>query len=520
MAADPPGAERPSRALLLSAFVIATCGLIYELVAGAMASYLLGDSVTQFSLVIGTYLSAMGLGSYLSRYLDRGLLARFVEVELAVALIGGLEAPVLFGLFVWSPAFRWLLYLQIGLIGALVGLELPLLIRILERETSLKELVARVLFLDYIGALAASLVFPLVMLPRLGLFRTSIAFGLINAGVALWTTYLFQAAPAVLRRLRWMSAGVIIILLSVFVAAGPIEARLDANLFADPVVYRAASPYQKIVLTHRDGDTRLFINGALQFSTLDEHRYHESLVHPAMTAVEAPARVLVLGGGDGMAVREVLRYDSVQHVTLVDLDPMITSIFTDRPELSALNRASLSDPRVRVINADAFTYLEGRAAPAPGAQSPSDDVYDVVLVDFPDPNNHGLGKLYTTTFFSMLDRAVAEGGVVAVQATSPMWSPSAFWCIHRTMRHAGWQTRPYHAYVPAFGEWGFVLAGRSSPVRFGPLPEGLRFLDATTRDLLFHFPPDLAERPGPINRLDNQALVQLYEEDWRAMLKR
>lgn len=510
MAAEPASAGRPSRALLLSAFVIATCGLVYELVAGAMASYLLGDSVTQFSLVIGTYLSAMGLGSYLSRYIDRALLARFVEVELAVALIGGLEAPVLFGLFVWSPAFRWLLYLQIGLIGALVGLELPLLIRILERETSLKELVARVLFLDYIGALAASLLFPLVMLPRLGLFRTSIAFGLINAGVALWTTTLFAAAPPVLRRLRWMSISVIGVLVVVFVAAGPIEARLDANLFADPVVYRAASPYQKVVLTHRDGDTRLFINGALQFSTLDEHRYHEALVHPAMTAAEAPARVLVLGGGDGMAVREVLRYDSVRHVTLVDLDPLMTAIFSERPELSALNRGSLSDPRVEVVNQDAFQWLE---AGAPG-------VYDVVLVDFPDPNNHGLGKLYTTTFFRMLDGAVAEGGVIAAQATSPMWSPSAFWCIHRTMRHAGWQTRPYHAYVPAFGEWGFVLAGRSSPTRFGPLPAGLRFLDATTRELLFHFPPDLAERPGPINRLDNQALVQLYEEDWQAMLKR
>ena len=511
-----PG-PRPSRALLLSAFVIATCGLIYELVAGALASYLLGDSVTQFSLIIGTYLSAMGLGSYLSRYLDRNLLSRFVEVELAVALIGGLEAPALFGLFAYSPAFRLLLYGFVAVIGALVGLELPLLIRVLERETSLKELVARVLFLDYIGALAASLVFPLVMLPRLGLFRTSIAFGLINALVGLWTTFQFEAAPSVKLRLRLMAGGVIAVLLSVFAAAGPLEARIDAALFADPVVFSAASPHQKIALTHRGGDTRLFINGALQFSTHDEHRYHESLVHLPMSAAPTRARVLVLGGGDGMAVREVLRYDDVQQVTLVDLDPLITGLFRDREELAALNAGSLRDPRVEVVNDDAFRWLEARAAAPGGPAAP----YDVAIVDFPDPNNHGLGKLYTTTFFAMLRGALGPDGVISVQATSPMWSPAAFWCIRRTMQHAGWQTRPYHTYVPAFGEWGFVLAGREhSPTQFGPLPPGLRFLDPTTRDLLFVFPRDMAEQEGPINRLDNQALVQLYEEDWRAMAKK
>ena len=515
---DSPIGDRPRRALLLSAFVIATCGLIYELVAGALASYLLGDSVTQFSLIIGTYLSAMGLGSYLSRYIDRNLLSRFVEIELAVALLGGLEAPVLFGLFAWSPAFRVLLYALVAAIGALVGLELPLLIRVLERETSLKELVARVLFLDYIGALAASLVFPLVMLPQLGLFRTSISFGVVNALVALWTTFQFDAAPAVKLRLRLMSAAVIALLLSVFAAAGPLERQIDAHLFADPVVFSAASPYQKITLTHRGNDTRLFINGALQFSTFDEHRYHESLVHVPMTASARRGRILVLGGGDGMAVRELLRYPEVEHITLVDLDPLITSLFRDRPELATLNAGSLRDPRVEVINADAFLWVDqwrksqGEAQVAP---------YDVAIVDFPDPNNHGLGKLYSSSFFAMLRALLVPDGVISVQATSPMWSADAFWCIRRTMQHAGWQTRPYHTYVPAFGEWGFVLAGRDhSPTAFGPLPDGLRFLDATTRDLLFHFPADMAEPEGPINRLDNQALVQLYEEDWREMMQK
>ena len=500
------------RVLFLSAFVIATCGLVYELVAGALASYLLGDSVTWFSLVIGTYLSAMGVGSYLSRFLDRALLSRFVEIEVAVALIGGLEAPLLFAGFVYSPGFKALLFVQVFAIGTLVGLELPLLIRILERETTLKELVARVLFLDYIGALAASLAFPLVLVPLLGLFRTSLALGLLNAAVAMGTTFAFEAAPAVKLRLRLMAGGAMVLLGGGLAFAGVAETELQARLFADPVVYREVSAYQRLAVTHRGGDTRLFINGALQFSTVDEYRYHEALVHPAMVAVDAPTRVLVLGGGDGLAVREVLRHPSVESVVLVDLDPAMTRIFRERTELAALNEGALSDPRVRVVNTDAFTWLQaGRDGEAP---------FDVAIVDFPDPNNYGLGKLYTARFYRMLRDALAGHGVAAVQSTSPMYSPSAYWCIARTISHAGLTTRPYHAYIPSFGEWGFVLAARQRSVAFGDLPDGLRFLDRPTLDTLFHFPPDMTVDDGPINRLDNQALVRLYEEDWREMLKR
>ena len=500
------------RVLFLSAFVIATCGLVYELVAGALASYLLGDSVTWFSLIIGTYLSAMGVGSYLSRYLDRALLSRFVEIEVAVALIGGLEAPLLFAGFVYSPAFKALLFAQVFAIGTLVGLELPLLIRILERETSLKELVARVLFLDYIGALAASLAFPLVLVPQLGLFRTSLSVGLLNAAVALGTTFVFEAAPAVKLRLRVLSGGAMGILAAGLVVAGPVETQIEARLFADPVVFHEVSPYQRLAVTHRGGDTRLFINGALQFSTVDEYRYHESLVHPAMVAVDQPRRVLVLGGGDGLAVREILRHEGVEEIVLVDLDPAMTRIFRDRPELSEINAGALSDPRVRVINTDAFTWLQQRQREA--------DHFEVAIVDFPDPNNYGLGKLYTARFYRMLHDALTADGVASIQSTSPMFSPSAYWCIARTVEHAGFTTRPYHAYIPSFGEWGFVLATRQSSLHFGALPEGLSFLDRPTLDTLFLFPPDMRVDDGPINRLDNQALVRLYEEDWRDMLKR
>jgi len=278
-----------SGVLYVSVLAIATSGLVYELCAGALATYLLGNSVTQFSLVIGAYLSAMGVGSYLSRYVERDLLARFVEIELAVALVGGMSAPLLFALFAWSPAFRALLYGLVGLVGIGVGLELPLLIRILERESALKDLVARVMFLDYIGALIASVLFPAVLVPRLGLLRTTLAFGLINALVGLASTAVFGAdTPARTRlRLRAMGIAAVCLLAGAFAGARAWEHRIEADLFADPVVLRAVSPYQHLAVTSREGDTRLFIDGQLQFSTVDEHRYHEALVHPAMASAAA-----------------------------------------------------------------------------------------------------------------------------------------------------------------------------------------------------------------------------------------
>lgn len=499
-----------ARVLFLSTLLIATCGLVYELVAGALASYLLGDSVFQFSTIIGAYLTAMGIGSWLSRYLERDLVARFVEVEIAVALLGGFEAPLLFAGFTYTPGFRAALYVIVTLVGIGVGLELPLLIRILESRTSLKELVARVLALDYAGALAASLLFPLFFLPTVGLLRTSLVLGLVNACVALWTTFLFEAPPHVLARLRILAGGAVVALSLGLGFAGVAEKRMEADLFADPVVMSIQTSYQRLVLTHRDNDTRLFIDGALQFSSVDEYRYHESLVHPPMTAVANPARVLVMGGGDGLAVREILRHPEVTSVVLVDLDPEMTRLFTDRPELAALNGRSLSDPRVTVVNADAFQWVRNYTGPG----------FDVVISDFPDPNNFGLGKLYSLTFYRLLGRIVAPGGAVSVQATSPLFSPHAYGCIIETMREAGYAVRPYHAYVPAFGEWGFALATLGPIATFRPLPEGLRFLNAETLATLFHFPQDLAPAADVVNRLDNQLLVRLYAEDWRDMATR
>lgn len=491
-------------ALFLTVLLIAACGLVYELVAGALSSYLLGDSITQFSTVIGTYLFAMGVGSHLSRYVTRGLAWRFVTVELMVAVIGGFSATALFLAFAWTDSFRLVLYGLVMVIGAMVGLEIPLLMRILRDKYDFRDVVAHVLTFDYLGALGASLVFPIVLVPRLGMVRAALAFGLVNAAVALWSTYLFRDTLPRRRVLQALCVVALAVLGAGMVVAEKITRRAEADIYADPVVFSRDSRYQRIVLTAFRDDLRLFLNGHLQFSSRDEYRYHEALVHPGLAALPGARRVLVLGGGDGLAVREILRYPGVESVTLVDLDPEMTRIFSTHRVLVGLNRGSLNSPRVRVVNADAFVWVRSNR-----------EMFDFVVVDFPDPSNYAVGKLYTTAFYRALQTHLSTDGLMVVQSTSPMFARTAYWSIERTLAASGLRTWPYHLYVPSFGEWGFILAGRADYTVPTVLPSGLRFLTPSSVPPLFQFPADLQPVPAQANRLDNQALVRYYGDEWK-----
>jgi spermidine synthase len=292
-----------ARLLLLTALVIAICGLIYELLAGTLASYLLGDSITQFSIVIGVYLSAMGAGSWLSGQLDREIARRFVEVELAVAVVGGFAAPILFLSFAHLAFFKVVLYGLVATVGTLVGLEIPLLLRVLKDQFAFKDLIARVLTVDYVGALVASLLFPIFLVPRLGMVRTGLTFGLLNAGVGLWSTYLLAAVIPRPRDLRVKAAVILALLLAGVVGSERLTTLAEEGMYADEIIFSKSTPYQRIVITRGRASFQLFLNGNLQFSSADEHRYHEALVHPAMALAQRPRRVLVLGGGDGLAAR-------------------------------------------------------------------------------------------------------------------------------------------------------------------------------------------------------------------------
>ena len=498
-----------SVALFISVLAIAACGLIYELVASALASYLLGDSVLQFSTVIGTYLFAMGVGSWLSRYLARGLVARFIGIELIVGVIGGFSSTILFLAFAYTSAFRLVLYVLVVVIGVLVGLEIPLLMRVLKDRYAFKDVVSNVLTFDYLGALAASLAFPIILVPKLGLVRSAMLFGLVNAAIALWSTFLFAELLGTRRALRGACAVVLALLTIGMTQAKRVTTLAEDNIYADEVIFSRDTRYQHIVLTAWKDDLRLFLNSHLQFSSRDEYRYHEALVHPGLAAVPGARRVLVLGGGDGLAVREILKYPGVELVTLVDLDPEMTRLFATHPLLTRLNDHSLSSPKVHVINADAFVWL--------GENS---DVFDFVVVDFPDPNNYGVGKLYTSAFYRALERHVSRGGLFVVQSTSPLFARQSFWSIVETLKRTGLRTYPYHVYVPSFGEWGFTLAAaRDAPPYAAPtlLPSRLRFLSAPDVAQLFTFPRDMQPVAVEPNHLNDQVLVRYYEKEFDAI---
>lgn len=491
-----------SFALLFSVAVIATCGLVYELIAGALASYLLGDSITQFSLIIGIYLFSMGVGSYISKFVSKRLLATFIQVEFLVGLIGGVSATVLFLSFEHVTSFKLFLFTFVFVIGALVGLEIPLLMRILKDKYEFKDLISRVFTIDYIGALFASILFPLVLAPYLGLMRTGFLFGIFNVAVGLWTLTIFRREIPSSRYLQSGGIAILLLLTMGFAYSGKLMHYTETAKYEDPIIYNKKSPYQKVVIT-KGKDLRLFLNGNLQFSSMDEYRYHEALVHPGMAALDNPEKILVLGGGDGLAVREILKYPSVKKVTLVDLDPLMTKIFTSNELLTDLNENALNSSKVEVINNDAFIWLRENK-----------EQFDFVVIDFPDPSNFSLGKLYSTTFFNLLKGAIKEEGLMVIQSTSPYFARKSFWCVGNTIKSVGLNISPYHAYVPSFGEWGYFISSKKKYQVPDKLISKLKYLNLDTVKKMFHFPPDMDYLKTEVNRLNNQVLVRYFEDEW------
>jgi spermidine synthase len=399
--------------------------------------------------------------------------------------------------------FRVILYALVVCTGALVGLELPLLMRILKDRIEFSDLVSRIFTFDYIGALFASLLFPLLFIPYLGLLRTSFFFGFLNVAVAWIIAYRFREEIRTYTQLKWSAMICLLILAAGFVFSESLTAFSESQTYPDKIVYAKSTPYQRIVLTRSNMDWRLFLNGNLQFSSADEYRYHEALIHPGLSQLHNARHILVLGGGDGMAVREILKYADVADITLVDLDKAMTDLFQSNSALLELNSRALLSPLVTVINTDAFVWIRE-----------NQKVFDFIVVDFPDPSNYSLGKLYSTSFYNELHRALSPEGSLVIQSTSPYVARRSFWIVNETVRRAGLLTQPYHCYVPSFGEWGFVMASKQPLSGAYHLPEGLRFLDNETIKPMFTFPPDMRVGESPYNTLNNQVLVNTFEKEW------
>jgi spermidine synthase len=361
--------------------------------------------------------------------------------------------------------------------------------------------------------LIASVLFPFILIPHAGLIKGGLLAGLANVGVAwvlLWVLY--PEIKRLRRRLLTLTGAATILLGGGLVFADRLADKLDDALFEDPVILSKRTPYQHVAITRWKNDVRLYLNGALQFSTADEYRYHEVLVHPVMSANPLAHRVLILGGGDGMAVRELLKYETIERIDLVDLDPVITDLFRTRPDLSQLSGDALNDSRVHIHNEDAFGYLRD-----------NEGVYDVIIADLPDPNNLSLSKLYTRQFYRLMIKRLNRSGVFVTQAASPFMTRRAFWCIVHTLesvqgRAPGSPTldvRPYTAHVPSFGQWGFIMASQRKldPTSL-EISVSTRFLTTAKLRSLFTFGKDIAEVPTPINRLDDHALARLYRQGY------
>jgi spermidine synthase len=508
---EPPLSPWQVRLLLLTAALSSGVALALEMLLINQASYLTGDAALATGLVVGVFLAAMGLGAWLSQYLasgpepQRGLLQTLVLVELLLAPVCLLGPAALFALFA-AQGPLWLAMVLLSLVlGVLGGMELPLLTRLLERQQQLRTALARVLALDYLGSLVGSLVFPLLLLPSLGLLTSAAVLALVPLGCSLALCCSFAA----LRRWR----GPVAVALPVLAVAGlqlaPLERRIEDSLYDDPVLGRFQSRHQRIVITRRRDDLRLYLDGSLQFSSLDEYRYHEGLVHPAMARHGRPQRVLLLGAGDGLALREVLRWPTVRQVDLVELDAQMLRLARQHPSLRRLNGNSLADRRVRLHVADAFAALSRLPGP-----------YDVVIADFPDPSTQPLARLYSVAFYSRLLRRLAPQGQLVTQASSPFFTPRVMASIRTGLEELGWQAEGYSVTVPSFGPWGFVLARRRGPPRrFAPLPFRGRWVDDRQLAALTALPRDLLPEPGTevrAHRLARPVLVEYQRRGrWR-----
>ncbi|MFT4927896.1 MAG: spermidine synthase [Phenylobacterium sp.] len=517
--ANPTKAESKKEVpvLIFSVFIAGLCSIIYELLIATTSSYFLGDSITQFSLTIGIYMAAMGVGSYCSRLIsDEKLLGQFILAEIVLALLGGASVPILYIVFSTTEYYQFYSLLLTFVLGCLIGLEIPLLSRLMSGYYQLKMNISNIMSIDYFGALIATLLFPFVLLPFMGVFRSSVAFGLMNLTIAMATLWCF--APTIgLKKARilqfyWIFTGLILAVLFIF--SESFIQRWSNQLYTDRIIYQQQTPYQNIVLTRYKQDTRLFLNGNLQFSAMDEYRYHEALVHVPMHYLPRPGKVLLLGAGDGLATRELLKYPSIESITIVDLDPAITQLAKTNPNLLALNQSSLLDPKVKLVHQDAFAFLDRDTG----------NFYDFIIIDLPDPKSTALARFYSKEFYQLVKRHLTHQGVMVTQATSPIYARKAFWSIRNSLTAAGYQqVLPYHINVPSFGEWGFIIATKHAQAPSSLPKEWLkeqqqmnhRFVSHDNWQHYFHFDKDIAAIDVKVSSLDQPEVMKYYLQGWK-----
>ncbi|HPQ21830.1 MAG TPA: polyamine aminopropyltransferase [Saprospiraceae bacterium] len=499
--------------LKLTTFIVGICSILYELLISTSSSYFLGNSVLQFSIIIGFYLASMGVGSYMSRWIQSNKYDAFILIEIILGLVGAFSVPLIYIYFAYADytGFQFFVLLIISIIGILTGLEVPLLTHLLENENKENENLSDVLTYDYLGALIATLAFPFLLIPFMGLYKSSLLVGTINIVVAALVLLKFKDRL----KTKFMTSHVVkivfliifVLMSGMFLLAHQFLNRWNNVIFKHPVVYHTESKYQDIVVTQNRNEMRLYLNGAIQFSSRDEYRYHEALAHPAMQSLHSRKNILVLGGGEGLLVRELLKYNELVTIDLVDLDEKIVDMAKTFEPLVELNNHAFEDPRVTVHIDDAFKFLKSDST-----------YYDLIICDLPDPTTESLARLYSNAFYHLAGSRLRNNGIFVTQATSPDLTPKAFWCIDQTLKDSGFlYTYPYHINVPSFGEWGFIMASRQPiSLRIGnEIP--LRFLSEDMLPAMQFFSIDIRQQGILPNYLDQPILLEYYLEHYRQL---
>lgn len=430
-------------------FATGLSGIVAEYILATLASYFLGDSIVQWALVISLMMFFMGMGSRITKYFKKHIFTYFIFTEFALSLIVSFSALTVYSVSAFSMYTGILIYMLAMLTGLLIGMELPLAVRLNEDFEELRVNISSILEKDYYGSLIGGLFFAFVGLPYLGLTYTPFLLGFVNLSVAIAMLNFF---PTILKRKPRLQINVVAVLVMLTIVFGVFSAENivffgEQKKYKDKIIYSEQTRYQKIVITEWRGDHWLYLNSNLQFSTFDEAMYHEVLVHPAMAISKTPYHVLVLGGGDGCAARELFKYPEVKSLTLVDLDPVMTGLAQNHPVLLQANDSSFFDPRITIINKDAYHFLED-----------SDQYYDLIISDLPDPRNVELARLYSLEYYQLCRRHLRPNGVLVTQAGSPYFAAKSFECILKTIEAAGFSAIPLHNQVVTMGEWGWILA--------------------------------------------------------------
>ncbi len=436
-----------SRTLQISLFATGCSGIVAEFVLSTLATYLMGNATFQWTMIMSIMLFAMGLGSRYSRFFKKNLLDTFILVEFFLSGLCAASAVIAFGLSSQIESREIIIYPLAFSIGGLIGLEIPLVTRLNSIYQELRTNISSVLEMDYFGSLLGGLLFAFVFLPLLGFVYTPVLLGTVNFMVASWLMWRFFNITTQKRKLI---AGFFICLITIVCAAvfaKPMILFSEQKKYKDTIIYSQQTRYQKIVMTKWKSHYWLYINGQEQFSSFDEERYHEPLVHPAMQLAPSHENILILGGGDGLAAREVLKYQDVKSLTLVDLDPVMTGLGKDHPVLKKLNKNSLTHEKIKILNMDASMFLEKNKI-----------FFNVIIIDLPDPDSMDIMHLYSDSFYREVKNNLTVQGIMVTQASSPYFAQKAFLCINKTISSAGFTTLPYHNQVPTLGDWGWILA--------------------------------------------------------------